>query len=137
LSIGFFEPIKVVLADLTRLDTIWTYESGTRTHPPLELAMSSPYAWTITRDLIDSDAKGVCGPRGCTMTSEEIRNHPNAEKFIMKDDDGESYYHGYYLTINEDECEDCGFEPLDDFGEPNAGCTSIWYKNQEGEWSML
>lgn len=30
-----------------------------------------------------------------------------------------------------------GFEPLDDYGQPNYGCDSIQYKNQQGEWEDL
>jgi len=34
-------------------------------------------------------------------------------------------------------CEE-GFEPLDDFGTPAAGCTSIKYKNPKtGAWEIL
>ena len=104
----------------------------------------SNYAWTITRDLIadkdapegtNANAKGIVGPRDCELTSEQIRRHPDAEKFIMKDDSGESYYHGYYVELGE--TEEGEFYPLDDFGMPNAGCSEIWYKNKNGEWSVL
>jgi hypothetical protein len=49
----------------------------------------------------------------------------------MYDDDGKLYYAG---TIWGDYD---GFEPLDDFGMPNAGCTSIEYKNDAGTWEVL
>ena len=39
----------------------------------------------------------------------------------MKDDDGETYYEGEIYG------DFTGFEPLDNYGMPNAGCTSIWY----------
>lgn len=39
-------------------------------------------------------------------------------RFRMLDDDGDVYYYG---VMTQDAC----FDPLDDFGAPNAGCTSI------------
>ena len=41
--------------------------------------------------------------------------------FQMFDDDMNLYYEGKIVG------DYTGFEPLDDFGIPNAGCTSIWY----------
>jgi len=35
-----------------------------------------------------------------------------------------------------DQHSEAAFGPLDDFGEPNAGCTSIEYW-EAGVWSML
>jgi hypothetical protein len=46
------------------------------------------------------------------------------EKFKMFDDDGELYYSGYAKP-------DADFDPLDDFGTPNAGCTEIQYYNNK------
>lgn len=43
----------------------------------------------------------------------------------MKNDDGIVYYKGL-SSSNDDET---AFNPLDDFGMPNAGCTSIEYYN--------
>ena len=50
--------------------------------------------------------------------------------FRMRDDDGHVYYEGKATP-------DCEFEPLDDFGMPNDGCTEIQYKNEKGEWETL
>jgi len=72
------------------------------------------YAWKIDKDIID-------------------RNHINSgkgEKFRMFDDDMNLYYEGR-ITGGYD-----GFEPLDDFGQPNAGCTSIEYL-KNGKWEQL
>ena len=41
------------------------------------------------------------------------------DRFVMKDDDKNTYYGGLLYC-------GCGFEPLDDFGMPNAGATEIW-----------
>lgn len=94
----------------------------------------SRYAWAITKDHIADEnaregsnlnAKGVIGPRGVKLTAEQIENHPNREYFKMYDDDGELYYEGYFVGADDAE----GFEPLEDFGMPNAGCTGIKYRN--------
>ena len=68
--------------------------------------------WIITKDRIENgDAKGVSnGDKSITS---------NKAHFSMYDDDDNCYYEGmiygdYY-----------GFEPLDDYGMPNAGCTYI------------
>lgn len=83
--------------------------------------------WTITVDNIatpgeppatNSNAVGLVGPRGATLTSKQIIEHAFAKKFRMSDEDGTVYYEGYFVGVDE-------FAPLDDFGEPNAGCTSI------------
>lgn len=87
----------------------------------------SEYSWVITRDFLNENDVGVCGPsdvgvcgpRDCEMSPGDIRSKGN--KFRMYDDDGELYYEGYI-------CGDySGLEPLDDFGMPNAGCTEIRY----------
>lgn len=74
------------------------------------------YRWIITRDLIDGSAvrRRVRGPRGA---SPDVVDNP--ARFQMYDDDGNLYYEG---TIYGDYD---GFEPLDDFGMPDSGCTTI------------
>ena len=85
--------------------------------------MAAKYRWTITRDLLadttapektNSNAKGMTGPRGA---SKEVTDNP--ARFTMYDGDLECYYHGMIFG------DYSGFEPLDDFGMPNAGCTDI------------
>ena len=79
------------------------------------------YYWTITKDRIsDGEDKGVSGPYDC-----DVNLKTNAARFSMYDDDGECYYEGMIYGDYD------GFEPLDDFGSPNAGCTSI---KINGEW---
>ncbi len=88
----------------------------------------SRYGWVITRDYIDEDrAVGVMGPRGCTFAKEDIA--ANGVQFRMYDDDNELYYEGYLIGGE-------GFEPLDDYGTPSAGCTYIQYK-EKGKWVTL
>jgi len=76
--------------------------------------MSKPYRWKITRDRIDTGAEGTEGPRNLDST---IKSNP--ARFSMHDDDGECYYEGVIYG------EFDGFEPLEDFGTWNAGCTEI------------
>lgn len=97
--------------------------------------------WTITRDCqaredvpegTNANAKGITwrgSPGRGTLTSEQIKNHPEAVKFRMLDDDGEICYYGYILGDNY-------LAPLDDFGTPNAGCTSIEVY-QYGKWQAV
>jgi len=83
--------------------------------------------WTITKDhLAEPDAPagtnlnavGVVGPSAAKLTAAQIIGHPRAVRFRLFDDDGELYYEGSLVG-------DDLFAPLDDFGTPNAGCTSI------------
>ena len=100
------------------------------------------YGWTITKDYrpkegaaegTNDNAKGLCGPRHSFLaTAESVKNHPKAEKFRMLDDDDNVLYEGLFV----DGGPATGFEPKDDFGEPNAGCTVIQYW-QNRKWQTL
>ena len=90
------------------------------------------YVWTITKDhlfepgdkCLGRDEAGVTGPRGAAGPISE------GSAFRMFDDDGSLYYEGVIAG------DFTGFEPLDDFGTPNAGCTAIKYL-RNGEWEVL
>ena len=91
-------------------------------------------AWTITKDHTaepedqpgsNCNAVGIVGPSRTTLTAKQIAEHPDAKPFRMLDDDGILYYEGFLIG---DECA-----PLDDFGEPNAGCTRIQVL-ENGAW---
>ncbi len=88
------------------------------------MARKARYRWKITRDRLEDDPKysdkGVEGPRNL---DEDLTT--NAARFSMYDDDGVCYYEGMIYGDYD------GFEPLDDFGTPNAGCTAI---KVDGEW---
>ena len=75
------------------------------------------YYWIITKDMLDTNkdysAVGIEGPAGNCRTKE------NPVKFNMYDDDDNCYYEGILYGDYE------GFEPLDDFGMPDSGCTYI------------
>ena len=74
------------------------------------------YRWKITKVHLDflSGEKGVQGPRNLDP---DITDNPI--QFWMYDDDDECYYEGMLYGDYD------GFEPLDDFGMPNAGCVHI------------
>lgn len=55
-------------------------------------------------------------------------------KFRLSDDDGEVYYEGF-SSGNDDQA---AFAPLDDYGMPSDGCTTIeYYDIATNTWSVL
>ena len=80
----------------------------------------SKYRWKITKDYItdagfeDISDVGTEGPRDA---DDALKSNPTP--FQMYDGDDELYYEGTLYGIY------TGWEPLDDFGTPHAGCTSI------------
>ena len=88
--------------------------------------MGSIYNWTISRDYINHGAEnGLTGPRNSS------RHTANGTAFQMFDGDGELYYAGTIWGDFE------GFEPLDDFGTPSAGCTEIKLRDADGIFRTL
>jgi hypothetical protein len=88
-------------------------------------------SWVITKDHLGDGAEGTIGPSITTLTAEEIK--AKGVHFKMYDDDNELYYEGYCIFRDGEE----GFYPLEDFGEPNAGCTGIKYRNKDGTYEWL
>lgn len=84
-------------------------------------------SWYISIDKIDDgDAVGQWNGKEKTLEdAQKVCTHA----FRMLDDDGEVYYHG------KSSCSS-SFDPLDDFGMPNAGCTDIQYF-EDGRWKSL
>ena len=92
------------------------------------------YRWIITIDHIAEHDEPPCtylnavdlqGPDDCDETITD-----NPIKFRMYDDDGQLYYEGVLYGDHH------GFEPLDDFGMANAGCTTVkLFENNK--WSIL
>ena len=88
------------------------------------------YRWIITLDYIAAldaepysnvNAHGLCGPRDPNFA---IRDNPMP--FRLRDADHNLYYEGILYGDYE------GFEPLDDFGKPNAGAITIeHYENDQ------
>lgn len=95
------------------------------------------YAWLVDVDHSDVEFGGgmkdveIYGP--CEI-SDELKEQLQAgegEYFKMYDADGNLYYTGRIVGDFE------GFEPLDDYGMPNAGAIDIHYKNKNGEFEPL
>ena len=93
------------------------------------------YAWIIDVDHIEMNETPTMGPSNMTpeLAARLIAlKKDEGQKFKMYDGDGELYYSGRIIG------EYDGFEPLDDFGMPNAGCTEIkLYNNKTREWETL
>ena len=90
------------------------------------------YAWHIHTSQIDADIDddgnfgkpvdvSITGPGNPALDPNLELKLINGEgtTFHLYDDDGELYYVGRIVGDFE------GFEPLDDFGTPNAGCTKM------------
>lgn len=106
---------------------------------------TAPYYWIIDKDHIkdadkpagtNANAVGLTGPRNAVDTPPTTWGK---HQFKMYDDDNNLYYEGYlYFDPKfEDREPEVWFFPLEDFGEPNAGCTSIHYKNKEGVFKPM
>jgi len=102
------------------------------------------YCWVITKDHIadkkapggtNLNAVGMRGPKGATKEEGDAALR-RGEEFRMYDDDKQLYYEGKIL-IDRTDNDISLFEPLDDFGMPNAGCTGIMYKDENGVWEWL
>jgi len=93
------------------------------------------YAWIIDVDHIEMNETPTMGPSNMKpeLAARLIAlKKDEGQKFKMYDGDGELYYSGRIIG------EYDGFEPLDDFGMPNAGCTEIkLYNNKTREWETL
>ena len=83
--------------------------------------------WYISKDKID-DGRAVDAWNGDAESIDTAKQRCKC-KFRMSDDDGEIYYYGY-------SDDDSDLDPLDDFGMPNAGCTTIEYYDC-GTWETL
>ena len=94
------------------------------------MSTSNSYGWVITW-ATDCTEAGITGPRGVAFPVDQIK--AEGREFRMLDDDGEHYYTGFYLGPDDESM----FGPLDDFGCPNAGATSIEYRGESGEWKTL
>lgn len=95
--------------------------------------------WEITKDKVcDGEDAGVKGPRGYDAIKSRLDGMGDEDKgtikFRMLDDDGEICYYGE-MTTDDPGGEDL-FAPLDHFGTPNAGCTSIQIR-EAGQWKTV
>ena len=77
------------------------------------------YAWKIITDHLDGEETNTSGPYSITVEQQAELDSGKGAPFQMFDDDGNLYYSGIIIG------KFSGFEPLEDFGMPNAGCTAI------------
>jgi len=97
-------------------------------------------SWIITQSWITDEAFGmpteveVIGPRAISDADVALLKKGEGQSFRMYDDDGVLYYEG--ATLDGIDGEDA-FGPLDNYGEPNAGCTEIKYYTHDKEWVTL
>lgn len=78
----------------------------------------------IRKQAFETNSMGVTGPNWHSGAEAKCTH-----RFRMYDD-GVLYYAGRSSTID--------YDPLDDFGEPNAGCTYIEFWNSDtGKWDVL
>lgn len=91
------------------------------------------YGWIIdalNEDLFEDSELGTSGPSNISQEMTELLSEGSGEKFKMFDDDGIWYYTGRIVGDYD------GFEPLYDFGMPNAGASNIEYM-VDGLWRTL
>lgn len=91
-------------------------------------------AWIITKDHFAEQDQPVATNRNAVgVASRNYKDGMKLEhKFRMLDDDRELVYEG-------ESNDDSSFSPLDNFGEPNFGCTIIqyWQAGEGGGWKDL
>jgi hypothetical protein len=111
------------------------------------------YCWIIdeeyTREFVHEDWRRdgkwgpiedgeVIGPSG--VTDEEIDNARNKGVPFRLDYDGDGpALRGRMWTSDARHARDseAAFQPLEDFGEPSYGCTTILYRNDQKKWEEL
>lgn len=93
------------------------------------------YYWVILADHVEGGQRVGCGgPRSAdpARVKRGTSFPEEGERFRLYDDDGRLCYEGWITG------DYTGFEPLDDFGMPNAGCTEVRYMSPEtGRWERL
>jgi len=103
----------------------------------------APYAWIIHTDHMGDEphVPGTIGPRDAPDDLIARLHRGEGQPFRLYDDDGELYYSGRIVSdppTPDRSPGDDAFGPLNDFGEPNAGCTEIRYRSgPKGSWETL
>lgn len=75
-------------------------------------------AWQITKTFLDGESSAMS--RGFNKHAAKATH-----RFRMYDDDGTCYFEGLSTS-------DSSFAPLDDYGTPGYGCTTMSYWEQRG-----
>lgn len=96
-------------------------------------------AYLITKDLLENKAAEVKGPALADIRVLERLVNGEGEAFRLLDDDRIPYYEGRFIDDSENEewQKEAEFQPLDAYGLPNAGCTIIQYRDENGNWEDL
>jgi hypothetical protein len=93
----------------------------------------SDYAWIIDKDHVNDNAdNGLIGPYDAYSERYALEQPDVGERFRMYNDDEVLCYEGRIIGNWRS-----GFEPLDDYGAANAGCTRISYQRPNGGWEMI
>jgi hypothetical protein len=93
------------------------------------------YGWKITREYRDGcprDCAPIYGPSGIKDDPRQRLDAGQGLRFRMHDDDGNLMASGKFIPDD----HTTQFEPLDDYGEANYGCTYITYW-EGGRWAEL
>ncbi len=121
------------------------------------MSKSPHYAWKITKDFHpDPEAKkgsfnnatGLTGPSN--INENLLKGGEGIERcrFRLYGDDFRTdlaenrMYEGELFVLEDEADENAAFAPLDDFGMPNAGCTTmaVWQKTPPSEsmnWALV
>ena len=90
-------------------------------------------AWIIDKDLLaEPGATPGTNANAVGKSSHGYNGQELPHRFRLLDGDNEVYYEGR-------SSDSSSFAPLDDFGEGNAGCTTIqyWEPGKGGGWKDL
>jgi hypothetical protein len=94
------------------------------------------HGWIITKDYYaeryqEKSSVGTMGPHDISPKIQEQLTKGEGIKFRLLDDDNELLAEGLQIEGDTD-----GFAPLDDFGMPNWGCTTLMQLIDD-EWETL
>lgn len=90
--------------------------------------------WKITHDYLAGEIGGISSVGVGSIGIETVGEATLTERFKLYDDDGVLYFAG----ISDDSTSQNAFDPLDDFAQPDSGCTEIRYLNRAtGKYETL
>jgi hypothetical protein len=104
------------------------------------------YAWIIDKDNFGEQGTSRVGwygpkiPLPPEALLERLKAGEGEEFRLYQDGDTDPTYEGRFLMLDDefDNGDDPYFAPLDEFGRPDAGCTSIWYYSElTKQWGQL
>tara|TARA_R110000824_G_scaffold152186_1_gene323394 strand:- start:80 stop:358 length:279 start_codon:yes stop_codon:yes gene_type:complete len=85
-------------------------------------------SWTITHDHLENENVAIYGPSSISNEDLAALKAGKGHAFKLYDGDGGLMLSG---KSTDNDSEDA-FGPLDDYGEPAYGCTSIAYRRNNG-----